>query len=1105
MHFCRRCGRGTGGDTMNHIRKLLAALLAGIMLLSALPMAALAEELEVLMIEQPAQEIPEEQILDLSAALEEEEESETTGTAEIVYVLSEGAQDADAAAVEDAACVGDAGAVTAPVSANICELADFAGVSIEEMAARLGMSVEEALALSEEESALHHAEIARQLAYVGDISLDIPFSGTANTSSTQDYNIKITRSGRYLLKTSVNKYLSISVYCGSERIDGVGHLKSSTQDGTWAVDLEAGNTYTFKIAVDSRYNSGSAAFTSTLRLYTDGSVKDRAESLAYDVYADVNVKYANDFRVFNFTAVSGSKYRITTTGNLRKRVEVCDSNFKVLKTQQYIKNSSFEVTLDPGKTYYLLVHGMYLSGGTVWYETGSGSVKIECLDKLVDPITVSASKKSVNPGTGDSIKFSVKSKYASKVRLILDGDVYGDEVKVSGGKASIKASFHTAGTHQVQVQGYYNNAWSLLSEPIQITVKKKEALPTPSFSSVINNAGTTGADQNYVIHWYKVDGADQYIVNVQSGDEVIYTDTVSGTSITIPGSVLGTLGMYVVDVYGIGKNVQQSKEPASAKVTVENRTIRLSVSTAKDHNRLTWTAEAENVSANAQFRFDLYNSATGLVQQGSFGASRQFSYTTDVSGEFYVIAWVKDAETISVASETIRYVKPKAQSVVIYHNGADAGKSMNVFMDHPEVQLSAVIAPFDASQDVKWSSSNKKIAKISADGKITPVKSGKVTITATAKDGSKKKDSITITVKRLVKSIEISGKELLASSFNTTLKAKVLPANATNKSLKWSSSDTSIATVNAKGVVTAAKGITERKTVVITASAKDGSGVFAKWTITVCPKVSSVQMLMNGADAGKSAKIDLASGISTLQLGALVQPANAIQDLKWTSSNKSVASVDADGLVKGLKPGTVTITVSAKDGTGKKDTISVTVARLAKNVEVSGKSAVLTSGQKTTLKAKVTPANTTSKAVKWTTSDASVAKVNTKGVVTACKVSEKKTVTITATAKDGSGVYGTYTLTVLPKAAGISLKLNGAEPAAQEEISLLKKGQILKLSAQINPAAASQDVKWSSSNTKIAKVDIDGTVTLLKTGTVTITAAAKDGSGKTAKIKLKIS
>lgn len=1110
MQICRSLRQGNGRRiSMNHIRKLLAML----MLLSALPMAAVAEELqqlEVLTIEQPEEE-QDVQILDLAVEApeeESEEESGSAGMAEIVYVLSEGAEEtgsAGASIPDDAVCVGDAEDSAAPVSANICELADFAGVSIEEMAARLGLSVEEALALSEEESARYHAEIASQLSSVGEISLDIPFSGNINTTSTSDYTIKVSRSGRYIFTTTASKYIEIDLYHGEERLASIGkHCNGKT--GYWCVDLEAGNTYTFKFSVDNDYSGGSCTFESKMRLYKDGSLKDRAISLAYDVYSPLDVKYNNDDGIYSFTAISGKKYRIHTTGAISKSIEICDSNLEVLNVKEYVKNNnSYDVELEPGKTYYLQIHGRYKKLGIVYYDTGSGSVKIECLDKLVDPITVSASKKTVNPGTGDSIKFSVKSKYASRVRLVLDGEIYGDEVKVSGGKASIKASFHTAGTHQVQVQGYYNNAWSLLSEPIQITVKKKEALPTPSFSSVINNAGTTGVDQNYVIHWYKVDGANQYIVNVQSGDEVIYTDTVSGTSATIPGSVLGTLGMYVVDVYGIGKNVLQSKEPASAKVTVENRTISLSVSGSISRNLLTWTAETRNTSANAQFRFDLYDSAAGLIQQGSFGASRQFSYTPAASGEFYVIAWVQDGETISVASEALRYVKPKAQKVEIRYNGKDAGKSMTVYMDRPEVQLSAAITPADAEQAVKWTTSNKNIAKVSADGKITPVKTGKVTITATAKDGSKKKDTITITVKRLVEKIEISGKELLASSFSATLKARVTPKNATNKAVKWTTSDASIATVNAKGVVTAAKGLTERKNVIITAAAKDGSGVNCSWNITVCPKVSSVQLLMDGADAGKSVKIDLASGVSTLQLGQLVQPANAIQDVKWTSSNKSVASVSADGLVKGLKPGTATITVAAKDGTGKKDTITVTVARLARQVEISGKVSQLTSGQKTTLKAKVTPANTTSKAVKWTTSNAAVAKVNTKGVVTACKVTEKQTVTITATAKDGSGVYGSYTLTVLPKAAGVAVKLNGADAAALEEITFLKKGQTLQLSAQVDPAQAAQDVKWTSSNTKIAKVAIDGTVTILKKGTVTITAAAKDGSGKNAKVKLKIS
>lgn len=145
-----------------------------------------------------------------------------------------------------------------------------------------------------------------------------------------------------------------------------------------------------------------------------------------------------------------------------------------------------------------------------------------------------------------------------------------------------------------------------------------------------------------------------------------------------------------------------------------------------------------------------------------------------------------------------------------------------------KVQLSVSIVPSNASnKGVKWSSSNKKFAKVDAKGKVTLLKksAGKsVTITAVAKDGSKVKDVYKIqSMKGVVKSIKVSGKKNVKAGKKLKLKAIVQASKGANKKLQWKSSNKKYATVSSSGKVTAKKAGKGKK-VKITAMATDGSG-----------------------------------------------------------------------------------------------------------------------------------------------------------------------------------------------------------------------------------------------------------------------------------------
>ncbi|MBP3251303.1 MAG: Ig-like domain-containing protein [Prevotella sp.] len=215
-----------------------------------------------------------------------------------------------------------------------------------------------------------------------------------------------------------------------------------------------------------------------------------------------------------------------------------------------------------------------------------------------------------------------------------------------------------------------------------------------------------------------------------------------------------------------------------------------------------------------------------------------------------------------------------------------------------------------------------------------------------------------------------------------TLTATVIPDNATDKSVTWTTSNASVVTV-ANGTVTAvAPG-----TATITVTANDGSDVTATCEVTVIQLTTGVSL--NKVNA------TLAVG-STETLTATVYPTDATdKSVTWKTSNEAVATV-ANGTVTAVAPGTATITVTSSNGSTA--TCEVTVIQPTTGVTLNKTSITLTAGSTERLTATVAPDNATDKGVTWTTSNANVATV-TDGVVYAVNAG---TATITVTTTDGA-------------------------------------------------------------------------------------------------------
>lgn len=385
--------------------------------------------------------------------------------------------------------------------------------------------------------------------------------------------------------------------------------------------------------------------------------------------------------------------------------------------------------------------------------------------------------------------------------------------------------------------------------------------------------------------------------------------------------------------------------------------------------------------------------------------------------------------------------------------------------------IKAKVSPSTASyQTVKWSSSNSKIASIDSDGVVKAVSAGTVTITAYSADGNAKA-TCKVTVIQPVTGIKLSHESGYVRIGEVgVLKATVLPTNASNQKVTWSSSDTTKATVSQDGVVTGkAQGY-----VTITATSVNG-GYTASCKILVVKSVTGIKLdkATVTINVGKYATIT-----------PTVYPADAtVKTVYWTSSNYDVATVDTAGKVTAKAPGYAVITAKTKDGSYTAKT-EVLVIQPVTGVTLNKTSSYLNLNATMTLVPTISPANASIKSVTWSSSNPSIATVSSSGVVTGLK---KGTVTITCKTTNGAKV-ATCTVAVVKRVTGISLN---------KEEAILYFGRALSLSSTVYPIDASvQDVIYTSNDTNIATVSATGVVTPVNTGTTYIVATTKDGGYK---------
>ena len=392
--------------------------------------------------------------------------------------------------------------------------------------------------------------------------------------------------------------------------------------------------------------------------------------------------------------------------------------------------------------------------------------------------------------------------------------------------------------------------------------------------------------------------------------------------------------------------------------------------------------------------------------------------------------------------------------------------------------LEATVTPESAkNKTVTWSTSDSAVATVEG-GYIKALSEGTATITAETANG--RKATCTVTVKPVVPTAITldSNSVTLFEGEEKTITATVLPSDAKDKSVIWTTGDSAVATVNGGKITAVSKGTT-------TITAKTSNGLTAECQVTV-NEIVPTSVTLNRTDY-----IDLFEGDTELLI-ATVNPENAKdKSLKWESSDTNVATV-GDGRVTAVNAGTASITVTTSNGLTAScwvrvnEVLADSITLDQTKLEIYTDDTAETGDRaKKKLTATIFPENTKDKSVKWTSSNTRVVTVED-GVVT--PVGEGKA-TITAETKNGKKV---------------ECKVQVASPYPTEirleesEIVMIRIGSEHQLVAKIAPGyAREKEITWTSSDKNVVTVDSNGWVKAEGAGTATITATTMKDKDKT--------
>ena len=379
------------------------------------------------------------------------------------------------------------------------------------------------------------------------------------------------------------------------------------------------------------------------------------------------------------------------------------------------------------------------------------------------------------------------------------------------------------------------------------------------------------------------------------------------------------------------------------------------------------------------------------------------------------------------------------------------------------------------ANQAQWSSSDPAVATVDASGRVRAVAPGSAVITAALPDGTIL--SARLTSLMPVSRVTLAPRSLTLDTGKTEKLAPVIaPEDASDKHIAYSSSKPEIASVSEDGIITAhAPG-----RAVIRATAHNGKN--ASVTVTVVQPALGITL--------PEAEATVFSGRS-IRLTAALEPANTTnRRVTYSTSDKTVATVNGNGVVVGRKGGQATITATTSNGLTA--SCLVTVEEPVKNIRFPSGSQMRLDVQTTAqIEALALPETATDKTLTYESANPAIAAVDpATGLVTGVKAG-RTTVTVRAT----SGRTARLTVTVTQPVTSLTLE--------QSELSL-DRGARANLTVHVEPAdATDKRITYTTSDPSVLSVTSRGQVIGRKAGTVIVEATSASGISQRALVTVR--
>ncbi len=396
-----------------------------------------------------------------------------------------------------------------------------------------------------------------------------------------------------------------------------------------------------------------------------------------------------------------------------------------------------------------------------------------------------------------------------------------------------------------------------------------------------------------------------------------------------------------------------------------------------------------------------------------------------------------------------------------------AFESPNLTMEKgSELTLNPVLTPANITGvSLTWVSGDPKVATV-ANGVVKAISNGSTTIVVHANDGMISA-VCTINVTTTLTDVELSEHSLIMDKGATQqLIATLIPADASDGKLTWTSSNPEVVNVSSDGTLTALTGGAANITVT------SEKGITDTCNVVVTSPVTGVTL----------DRTELTIGVGEVaQLIATIAPEDAnTTDVIWSCTDLSVLAVDAEGKLMGQKAGVVEVTVTTLDGYFTA-TCTVTVINAATEIVFESEGGDLEIGKTLTLLPILTPPDADAPILTWTSSDETVATVDENGMITALKLGDA---VITATATNG--VTATYRLRVV----ALEIKI---EQIVVEAMYDAKVGKTFKLGISLKPLNCTETYRLIASDTKMIRINADGSLTPLKAGLAYVDIVSASG------------